>query len=86
MRNIIDLHKVKLHNSGKPNNKTQIIILLTDGDSNVDKTRTLYESELLHDAGITIIVIGKPQRNALRRLHSVHPCYYQSWARYSKNV
>ena len=42
----------------KQNDKTQIAIILTDGHSNVDKSRTIPEAKLAHKDGIDIIVIG----------------------------
>ena len=41
-----------------PQKRTQVAILLTDGHSNIDRTRTIKEAKLAHDDGITIIVIG----------------------------
>ena len=40
-------------------NKNQIAIVLTDGNSNVDANRTILEAKIAHKLGIDIVVIGK---------------------------
>ena len=52
----------RVSQSQKRQEKNQIAIVLSDGNSNVDHRRTALEADLAHRDGIDIIVIGQGSR------------------------